>query len=348
MHILLAEPNYYSQYPPLGLLKLASYHKSKGDTVELMRIEGIPEKKPDRIYVSSLFTYAWKPVHKTVQYYRSLYPDVPIWLGGIYASLMPEHAATSGADHIYRGLFSEAEDIMPDYSLVPEWDGSIIFASRGCIRRCSYCAVPKLEGRLNSLRKSIKSLIYPRHTKVIFWDNNFLASPYRKNILSELCDLNLKVDFNQGLDPRLITEEVAQLLANLNMDVVRLAYDSPKIRPKIRRAIEYLAEVGIKKRRITVYTLFNFRDSPQNFFERVRDLLNWGVVSYPMRYEPLNALEKNKYISPKWDPQRLEMVAEARRVLGYGGAFPPYMGLVKKFQEATNFDEAFKLREPRN
>jgi hypothetical protein len=65
-----------------------------------------------------------------------------------------------------------------------------------------------------------------------------------------------------------------------------------------------------------------------------------------MRYEPLEPREKNTYISPYWTAEQLEMVAKARRVLGYGGAFPPYEGLKKKFLNAKSFEEAFKLRSP--
>jgi hypothetical protein len=63
-----------------------------------------------------------------------------------------------------------------------------------------------------------------------------------------------------------------------------------------------------------------------------------------MRYEPIFTLKKNTYIAPKWDARRIDMVQRARRVIGYGGAFPPYEGLIKKFNQAENFDEAFALR----
>ena len=346
MHVLLVEPEYYTQYPPLGLLKIASYHKSKGDSVELMRVLGLPSQKPDRIYVTSLFTYAWQPVHDAVLFYRRLYPDVSIWLGGIYASLMPEHAVTSGADHLYKGLHPKAEQCRPDYSLVPEWGSSIIFSSRGCIRKCPFCAVPVLEGKLNSTKKSIRKFVYPGHSRITFWDNNFLASPYKNKIFDELADLDRIVDFNQGLDARLINEGIAGKISDLRMDRVHLSYDSLKVRKKVENAIECLTDAGVNGRKVVVYTLFNFSDNPEDFFQRVRDLLRWGVASYPMRYEPLNALEKNKHISPAWDPRRVEMVAKARRVIGYGGTFPPYKGLVKKFLAAGSFDEAFELRNP--
>ena len=95
-----------------------------------------------------------------------------------------------------------------------------------------------------------------------------------------------------------------------------------------------------------VYVLYNFRDDPEDFFERVRNVLEWGAVAYPMRYEPLDSLKKNQYVSPNWTREQLEMVAKARRVLGFSGAFPPYKALVEKFQKAESFEEAFKLKPP--
>ena len=90
--------------------------------------------------------------------------------------------------------------------------------------------------------------------------------------------------------------------------------------------------------------MFNYKDDPEDFYRRVRDLLEWGVVSYPMRFQPLDTLKKNSYVSPKWTKEELEIVATARRVLGYAGAFPPYEGLVKKIQSAKDFHDAFALR----
>ena len=77
-----------------------------------------------------------------MRYYRGRFPGAEVWLGGIYASLLPDHASLSGADVVWRGIFPEAEDLMPAYDLVPGWRATILFASRGCVRRCPFCAVP--------------------------------------------------------------------------------------------------------------------------------------------------------------------------------------------------------------
>ena len=215
----MVEPDYYTTYPPLGLLKIAAYHKRRGDRVKLVRVrvDGLRKspKRPSRVYVTSLFTWTWKPVWKAVRFYKRLFPKTKVWLGGLYASLMPKHASRSGADVIHDGVLGEAENLRPDYALVPGWDGSLIFSSRGCDNSCAFCAVPKLEGQLNSAKRSIKRLVYPGHTRIILLDNNFLQSPHWKDICNELEELDKYVDFNQGIDARLVTDEVAQCLSNL-------------------------------------------------------------------------------------------------------------------------------------
>lgn len=348
-HILLVEPDYYTRYPPIGLLKLSTYQKEKGNSVELIRGCNFPEKTPDEIYITSLFTWTWKSVWKAVRYYKMWYPKAETYLGGIYASLMPDHARLSGVDNIQKGIYSPAEDLMPDYELRPDWDGSIIFSSRGCNRSCGFCAVPKIEGKINSTKTSIKPFIYEKHTRIIFFDNNFLWNPHKDSIFDELLQLGKKVDFNQGLDARLITDDIAEKLSKLTFDSsagIRIAYDTKNERDKVQKAIERLSEYGINKRRIFTYALFNYNDTPEEFLERLLNILNWGAVCYPMRYEPLTALEKNQYISPNWTLKQVDSVQAARRVIGYGGAFPPYKALVEKFEKARDFDQAFELREP--
>ena len=156
--------------------------------------------------------------------------------------------------------------------------------------------------------------------------------------------MGLQVDFNQGMDARLIREDNAALIGKMNMPFVRMAFDYRGIRPWVEGAIETLKAHGVRGRQIIFYVLHNYVDDPEDFFERVRDLLQWGVVAYPMRYEPLTTLKKGVYVSPKWTDEDLKMVGTARRVLGFGGALPPYKGLVEKFARAKNFREAFSVR----
>ena len=347
--ILLVEPpkgkKYHTPYPPLALLKLATYHKERGDRVRFVRGFSDNGFEPDLVYITSLFTYAYEAVHDAISYYSQKHRKARIVVGGIYATLCADHLREAFRNRIQirKGIVRKLEKLLPDYSLIPEWKSSILFSSRGCVRRCPFCSVPVLEPRFEA-KRSIRHLVYPGHEKVVFWDNNILASPYWRQIFNELEELDLEVDFNQGLDARLLTQEVAERLRALRVPITRLAYDSDGIRKALKRAIHILKDVGVRGRGIIVYCLYNHQDTPSSFLDRVRDLLEWGVVAYPMRYEPLEPRPKNTYVSASWTAEELEMVAKARRVIGYGGAFPPYEGLRKKVINARDFREAFQLR----
>ena len=358
MRILEVEPAYYSKYPPLGLLKLGKMEERKWNEVTLVNGRQDVNFKPSKIYVTSLFTYAWKPVHDAIEYYHNQFPDVHIYVGGIYATLMPENIMRSFPYvTIHSGLHPEAENMPPAYHLLKQvskwkdWDKSIVFTSRGCIRKCPFCVVPKVEGGMRDEKPSIMDLIHPAHKKVTIWDNNFLASPYAKSMLKELADNGIEADFNQGLDARLVDEGTAGLLADIKSKSIHMAYDWPWEGKYVKNAIDLLSNAGYRKKYLIFYTLFNFYDevhkkgdTPADFLFRIKNLMEWGAASYPMRFIPLDSLDKNKYISPLWTKDQLEMVAKARRVIGFGGSFVPYKGFIDKIQASETFEEAMHLR----
>jgi hypothetical protein len=182
----------------------------------------------------------------------------------------------------------------------------------------------------------------------------FMAFPRWRKTIHELQEMyvikngkkfHVKVDFNQGLDSSFIKDlDTATELRKAKVDIVRLAYDQKEQKESLEGAIQKLKEVGFTGRRIFVYTLYNFKDNPQDFWERVCDLMDWGVAVYPMRFEPLDSLEKNKYIAPSWNKEHVEMVAKAQRVIGEHGAFTPFDAMRRKITLARNFEEAFQLR----
>ncbi|MEM3264719.1 MAG: hypothetical protein QXH07_02065 [Thermoplasmata archaeon] len=358
MNILLVEPDYYSRYPPLGLLKLASYYRSLGDKIYYVRGLNIDVEKVNRINITSLFTYSWRPVHQAIQYYHNLYPDAEIMVGGIYATLLSMNIKNHYPfAKIHSGLHLQAESYLPAYDILKwvekwkDWNSSIVFTSRGCIRKCPFCVVPKMEGYFKADKPSIMPLIYPNHKKVVIWDNNFLASPYATSMLKELRDHKITPDFNQGLDARLMNEETAGLLADLKPKNIHFSYDWIGEKKDVKKTIDLLANAGYQKRHIIFYMIYNFYDlknkygdTPADFLIRLQNLMKWGVSAYPMRYVPLDALDKNYFISPYWNTEQLEMIAGARRVLGYGGAFVPYNGFVEKIMNAKTFEIAMELR----
>ncbi|MCL4479949.1 MAG: hypothetical protein M1113_00460, partial [Candidatus Thermoplasmatota archaeon] len=170
MRILLVEPDYYSRYPPLGLLKLASYHRTYGDKIQYVRGAVNDMDRPDSIEITSLFTYSWKPVHDAISYYHTEFPAAEIKVGGIYATLMPLNIKKDFPFvKIHQGLFPEAENLLPSYDILywvdkwKDWDRSIVFTSRGCIRKCQFCVVPKVEGGMRDQKPSILDLMHPSH-----------------------------------------------------------------------------------------------------------------------------------------------------------------------------------------
>ena len=335
---LLVEPDYRTAYPPLGLLKIASMLRSQGETVQLVKGKVITDR-PDKIFVTSLFTWKWRAVWDAIRFYQSRFPDVEIVLGGIYASLMPDHAKKSGAK-IHTGLYQDAEYLLPAYDLVPDWDGSEVFSSRDCIRACDFCPVRIIEGKIRQHVNSIKPFIWPSHTKVILFDNNAIASPNWDVTWQELKDIGKKVNIREGIDARLVTEDIAIQLSQLNLEKVQTAYDSIKDRDKVLEGIKILKK-HIPKKAFVAFVLYNWKDTPEDFFQRLKELQSIGVISFPMRYQPLNELKKNAYVSPNWTKEDLHAVRSLIYKMGYNSMLMPKM-LSSDFQNARSIRDLIK------
>jgi hypothetical protein len=361
--ILLVEPDYYTKYPPLGLLKIGKMEERRWNEVRLVRgLQDIAGFEPQRVMVTSLFTFAWKPVHEAIDYYHERFPSAEITVGGIYATLMMNHIKSAFPYvNVHSGLVPEAENVLPAYHLLKEvdkwkeWNKSIIFTTRGCIRKCPFCVVPKIEGKLKEPKFTILPFIHPDHKDVVIWDNNFLASPYVKNILTELRDGGYKADFNQGLDARLMTDEFASLLADLRSDTIHMAYDWPWEGPYVHKAIDLLASAGYRRKDLIFYVLHNFYDfkysrgdTPEDFFHRIKDIAEWRASAYPMRYIPLDSLTRSGFVSPLWTAEQLEMIADFRRVMGHAGTLVPHGGIADKILASDNFEEAMGLMPEKN
>jgi radical SAM superfamily enzyme YgiQ (UPF0313 family) len=152
MRVLLIEPVQHKSWGTnnqyIGLLKIAAYHKQAGDTVEYVRAYEIPATPPDMILVTSMFTYWYKCVWETVQFYKFFYPTVPLLLGGIYATICPEHAARSGADQVVAGEYEKSRSLPPDPTVLPSKPRFVYsMTSYGCPNACSYCASRILYGQ---------------------------------------------------------------------------------------------------------------------------------------------------------------------------------------------------------
>ena len=164
------------------------------------------------------------------------------------------------------------------------------FTTRGCPNACPFCAVPKLEGAFRELQDF-------RPAPVVC-DNNLLAASYKhiERVVDKLKVFRL-VDFNQGLEARLFTPEVADLLGKLRC-IVRFAFDHWGNEASVKDAIDLCKERTTKN--IRVYCLTGFKDTPESARGRLELVRSWGVMTSPMRYQPLDAKEKNDYLAPGW------------------------------------------------
>jgi len=298
VHCLLVQPRFpipakshnHKSFLPVGLLKLASWLRSSGHTVEL--VQGTVEAScpPDHIYITSLFTYWSGYVWDAVCYYKAVYPSVEITVGGIYASLAPEHCRQSGCDHVHVGVHPQAEECPPAYDLV-ETDFQIVHASRGCVRRCRFCGTHVIEPKYTH-KPSVLPEIVKRH--LVFYDNNLLANPHIDNILDELAAARLEgrvvtSECQSGFDGRLLTANLAERLKAARFRNPRIAWDgSVREAESIHRQVEMLRKAGYAARDISVFMIFNFDISPEELRDKAEQCYEWGVQVADCRYRPLD------------------------------------------------------------
>ena len=167
------------------------------------------------------------------------------------------------------------------------------FTSRGCLRSCPFCIVPKIEGTLVELKEW--------EVKPIVCDNNILAtsSKHFDSVIDKLKTLK-GVDFNQGLDARLLTDHHADRLRELDTSIIRIAWDNIKSEKAVMRAIALLQDAGFPLRHIRAYVLIGFTDTPDDALYRLQTLKDMGLMPNPMRYQPLDTPKRNGHIGKHW------------------------------------------------
>jgi hypothetical protein len=370
--ILLIEPGYKNKYPPLGLMKIAQYHGSEGKNDHVRFVKGedqsVLSEAWDRIYVTTLFSFEYPRIASSIDYALRVANGQAdkVFVGGIAASLMHERFLEErrwqGVRFI-KGLLSEApatslqlddfseelysddhagtpiEDLVPDYSILsqidyqyPVRDAYFAYTSRGCIRKCQFCGVPKLEGMqrdvesLTDIVRAIEAKYGPKKD-LILMDNNVVASPRFKEIIAEIRDLGFipgaklarpgsrvpvqrRVDFNQGVDARILCKDPMYLreLASICLKPLRIAFDHLGVRKPYEQAVRYAHEHGLTE--LSNYMLYNFHDTPADLFERMRlnvtlnEELNIRVWSFPMRYQPTNRPDRG-HIGEHWSRYQL-------------------------------------------
>ena len=370
-NILLIEPGYPNKYPPLGLMKLAAYHGPLGRNDRVKFVKGDnPEvmlEPWDRIYVTTLFSFEWKRTADAINFaIRAAGGQKErVFVGGIAASLMhdqflnePQWAGVRfikglldgppssalqlsaeefefGADDIHG---TPIEELVPDYSIMdqvdyryPVHDAYFGYASRGCVRKCSFCGVPQLEGPQRDMPplSNLINGVSARHGEkkdLVLMDNNIAAAPKYQEIIAEIADLGFKagatllrdgkrrvkrrVDFNQGVDARILAKSPMYLreMSRICISPLRVAFDHIGVRKPYETSVRMAADNQILS--LSNYMLYNFMDTPEDLYQRMRlniDLneeLGVRIWSFPMRYQPVN-LKDRSHVGKNWNRYQL-------------------------------------------
>jgi hypothetical protein len=254
---------------------------------------------PDRILITSLFTYWSEYVHEAAKFYHKTYPTAKIEIGGIYASLMHQDCKKrSPFARVCRGLYRRgaAEKVVVDYSLLPEdLDYQIIHTSRGCTRRCTFCGTWRIEPEFKCVN-SVLNIIKKR--KLVFYDNNLLANPHIDEILQELEEYRtdkghpLRCESQSGFDLHLLTSKRAKLLKQSHFVNPRIAWDGRyKSWPVVKQAINILEDAGYKREDIYIFMIYNFNLSYIEMKQKLDACRRWRVRVIDCRYRPLNYTE---------------------------------------------------------
>ena len=256
MRIGLIAVDGHSGFPNLALMRLSAWHKSQEDQVEWW--DGFT--RYDRVYLSKVFTFT---------------PD----FDGI---IRADEIITGGTGYKDYGVLPPVVEAMPpDYSLYPHFTRAIGFMTRGCTRRCPWCLVPRKEGTIRPAA-AWDEIKRPDSREIVFLDNNVLASDFGLEQIDRMGGEPVWVDFNQGLDARLIIPEAARMLAKLHwIRFIRLSCDTSDMLPVVERAAAYLREAGAAPSRFWAYVLVQ---DVEDAHRRVLALRDMGITPFAQPY----------------------------------------------------------------
>lgn len=307
---LLVEPGYPKGIPPIGLLKISSHLKRTGNTVRLVRGREEINFEPDAIFITSSFTFYWRDVVDDALHYMGLFPRAKVFVGGIYASLMPEHIEKHIGVRPLVGSFEEIDECSPDYSLLPEEEFrgiSHIFTSRGCPNTCAFCGTKAIEPEMRVI-KGWKDHLHPSWPNAVIHDNNILSQgdEHLQDVLSYMKGRGVRFFFDNGLDCRLFTKDHALALAKSSVSEVRFAFDGLNQDGAVQEAIGICRKSGIPGWKIKVFILYNFEDDIDEAVYRAMEVHRLGAKPWAMRYMPLRWLNPGRqHVGPKWSPDEL-------------------------------------------
>ena len=255
------EPKIYNT----ALMQVSFYHKQQGDDVELYN--HLTPHKYDKVYAFSIFE----------------------WTNKSYVT--PNMIVGGTGFNIQSKLPPEIERCNLDYSIYPSCNTSYIWFSRGCIRNCPFCIVPQKEGKIHPVEP--KNL-NPKGEFITVMDNNFFANPQWREAIEWLMDTKQKVDINQGIDVRIITDEMIDVLVSLPTKAIRIAWDDPKknLVPNIKKMLK-----KISPHKMMCYVLIGYSSTQEEDYHRVMTLRDLQIDPFVM---PYNKFDRYQMIFGNW------------------------------------------------
>lgn len=275
-------------YPNLALMKISSYYKNIGWDVEWCD----PNKHYDAVFMSKVFSFS-KDVEMDIN------ADLIITGGSGYCIKLENGLEVFDSSKHYN-LPDDIEHIYPDYSLYNIFDTAYGFMSRGCPRGCSFCYVQKKESAY-SIKCADLNEFWSGQPYIELMDPNTLACKDWEDILTQLINSNSYVDFNQGLDIRLLTDDKLELLKRIKIRNLHFAYDRYADKSIIESRLEsFKRNTNYNRSIVTVYVLVNYDTSIEEDLDRIMFIRSLNFQPYVMRYnkkfikrgDPLNALAR--------------------------------------------------------
>lgn len=276
MKIGLIDVDGHSGFPNLALMKLSRYHKQKGDTVEWY--EQMFGGHYDIVYVSKVFTF-------TCDYNYFIHADKVIRGGTGY--------------NINKNLPKEIDFLQPDYSIYPQIDSTTAygFLTRGCVNKCKWCVVPQKEGFIHPYM-DVDEIAIEGRNKLILMDNNIVACDYGIKQIEKIIERKYRVDFNQAIDARLITDDIAKLLSKVKwLGYIRLGCDTHSQIKHCENVIEKMISYGYKGS-FMLYTMLH--GDIDECYERVSRWRKIYGSRVACQSQPMLDFTKRVQIIPQW------------------------------------------------